>query len=48
VRTLDSISLNSNNKCVTYFNIIANSQIDLPERIEFRRRVKDKILHKFY
>jgi hypothetical protein len=29
VRTLDGISLNSNNKCVAYFNIIANSQTNL-------------------
>jgi hypothetical protein len=48
VRTLDGISLNNSNKCVAYFNIIVNSQTDLPERIEFRRRAKDKILHKLY
>jgi hypothetical protein len=48
VRTLDSISLNNGNKCVTYFNIIANPQTGLPKRIKLRRRAKDKVLHKFY
>jgi hypothetical protein len=48
VRTLDGIPLNNNNKCVIYFNIIANPQTNLFERIEFRRRVKDKVLHEFY
>jgi hypothetical protein len=48
VRTLDGIPLNSSNKCVTYFNVIANLQTDLFKRIEFRRRAKDKVLHKFY
>jgi hypothetical protein len=48
VRTLDDIPLNNGNKCVTYFNIIANPQINLFERIKFRRRIKDKVLHKLY
>jgi hypothetical protein len=48
VRTLDGISLNNGNKCVTYFNIIADLQISLPERIKLRRRAEDKVLHKFY
>jgi hypothetical protein len=48
VRILDGIPFNSGNKCVIYFNIIANSQTGLSERIEFRCRVKDKVLHKFY
>jgi hypothetical protein len=48
VRTLDDISFNNNNKCVAYFNIIADSQTGLSERIEFRRRIKDKILYEFY
>jgi hypothetical protein len=48
VRTLDSISLNNNNKCVTYFNIIANLQTDSFKKIEFRRRAKDKVLYKLY
>jgi hypothetical protein len=48
VRTLDGISLNNNNKCVTYFNIIANSQTNLFKRIKFRRRAKNKVLHEFY
>jgi hypothetical protein len=48
VRTLDNISFNSDNKCVTYFNIIANPQTSLFKRIKFRRRAKDKVLHKFY
>jgi hypothetical protein len=48
VRTLNSIPLNSDNKCVAYFNIIANLQINLFKRIKFRRRAKDKVLYKFY
>ena len=48
VRTLDGISLNNDNKCVAYFNIIADLQTGLSERIEFRRRAEDKVLHKFY
>jgi hypothetical protein len=48
VRTLDDIPLNNGDKCVAYFNIIANSQTSLSEKIEFRRRVKDKVLHKLY
>jgi hypothetical protein len=48
VRTLDGIPFNNGNKCVAYFNIIANSQTSLPERIELRRRAKDKILYKLY
>jgi hypothetical protein len=48
VRTLDDISLNSDDKCVTYFNIIVNPQTSLSKRIEFRRRVEDKVLHEFY
>jgi hypothetical protein len=48
VRTLDGIPLNNGDKCVTYFNIIANSQTDLFKRIELRRRVKDKVLHELY
>jgi hypothetical protein len=48
VRTLNGISLNNSNKCVAYFNIIANPQTDLPERIKLRRRAEDKILYKFY
>jgi hypothetical protein len=49
VRTLDNISLNNNNnKYVAYFNIIANSQINLFKRIELRRRAENKILHKLY
>jgi hypothetical protein len=48
VRILNDISFNSSNKCVAYFNIIANSQTDLSEKIEFRRRAEDKVLHKFY
>jgi hypothetical protein len=48
VRTLDGISFNNNDKCVTYFNIIANPQTSLPKRIKFRRRAKDKILYKLY
>jgi hypothetical protein len=48
VRILDGISFNNNNKCVTYFNIIANPQTNLFERIKLRRRAKDKILYKFY
>jgi hypothetical protein len=48
VRILDGIPLNNNNKCVTYFNVIANLQTNLFKRIEFRRRAKNKILHKLY
>jgi hypothetical protein len=48
VRILNGISLNNDNKCVIYFNIIADPQTDLFERIKLRRRVKDKVLHKFY
>jgi hypothetical protein len=48
VRILNSIPLNSDNKCVTYLNFIINSQIGSPERIKFRRRVKDKILRELY
>jgi hypothetical protein len=48
VRTLNSIPFNSSNKCVIYFNIIADPQTSLFKRIEFRRRVKDKVLHEFY
>ena len=48
VRTLDNIPLNNSNKCVAYFNIIADPQIGLSKRIEFRRRAKDKVLYKFY
>jgi hypothetical protein len=48
VRTLDGISFNSNDKCVTYFNIIANPQTSLFKRIELRRRVEDKVLHELY
>jgi hypothetical protein len=48
VRILDGIFFNSNDECVAYFNIIADPQISLPERIELRRRAKDKILHVFY
>jgi hypothetical protein len=48
VRILNGILLNSNNKCVTYFNVIANLQINLSERIKLRRRVENKVLHKFY
>jgi hypothetical protein len=48
VRILDSISFNSSNECVAYFNIIADPQTSLFKRIELRRRAKDKVLHKFY
>jgi hypothetical protein len=48
VRILDSIPFNSRNKCVIYFNLIANSQTGSFKRIKFRRRVKDKVLHKLY
>jgi hypothetical protein len=48
VRTLNDIPLNSNNECVIYFNIIANPQTGSSKRIKLRRRVKDKVLHKFY
>jgi hypothetical protein len=48
VRTLNGIFLNSSNKCVAYFNVIANSQTNLFKRIELRRRAEDKILHEFY
>jgi hypothetical protein len=48
VRTLDGISLNNGNKCVAYFNVIADPQISLFERIELRRRAEDKVLHEFY
>jgi hypothetical protein len=48
VRILDSIPLNNDNKCVTYFNVIANPQTDLSKKIKLCRRVKDKVLHEFY
>jgi hypothetical protein len=48
MRTLNGIPLNNNNKYVTYFNIIANLQTNLPKRIKFRRRVENKVLHEFY
>jgi hypothetical protein len=48
VRTLDNISFNNGNECVAYFNIIANLQTSSPERIKFRRRAKDKVLHELY
>jgi hypothetical protein len=48
VRTLDNIPLNNDNECVIYFNIIADLQTSLSKKIELYRRVKDKILHKFY
>jgi hypothetical protein len=48
VRTLDSISLNNNNECVTYFNFITNPQIASSEKIKFRRQAENKILRKFY
>jgi hypothetical protein len=48
VRTLDNIPLNSDNKCVTYFNIIANLQTSSFKRIKFRRRAENKVLHEFY
>jgi hypothetical protein len=48
VRTLNGISLNNSNKCVTYFNVIANPQTGLPKRIKLRRRAEDKVLHKLY
>jgi hypothetical protein len=48
VRTLDGISFNNNNKCVAYFNVIANPQTSLFKRIEFRRRAEDKVLYKLY
>jgi hypothetical protein len=48
VCTLNGISLNNNNKYVIYFNFIANPQTASPERIELRRRVKDKVLRKLY
>jgi hypothetical protein len=48
VRTLDGIFFNSNDECVAYFNIIADLQTGLSERIELRRRAKDKVLHELY
>jgi hypothetical protein len=48
VRILNNISLNNDNECVTYFNIIANLQTNLFKRIKFRRRAEDKVLHEFY
>jgi hypothetical protein len=48
VRTLDNIFFNNDNKCVTYFNVIANPQTNLFKKIEFRRRTKDKVLYEFY
>jgi hypothetical protein len=48
VRTLDSIPLNNNNKCVTYLNFIINPQTSSPEKIKFRRRAKDKVLRELY
>jgi hypothetical protein len=48
VRILDNIPLNSSDKCVVYFNIIADLQTGLFKRIELRCRVEDKVLHKFY
>jgi hypothetical protein len=48
VRILDGISLNSGNKCVAYFNIIADPQTGLSKRIKLYRRVEDKVLHEFY
>jgi hypothetical protein len=48
VRTLDGISLNNGDKYVAYFNIIADLQTGLPERIELRRRAEDKVLREFY
>jgi hypothetical protein len=48
VRILDNISLNNSNKCVAYFNVIADPQTNLFKRIELRRRAKDKVLHEFY
>jgi hypothetical protein len=48
VRILDGISFNNDNKCVAYFNIIADPQTSLSKRIKLRRRAEDKVLHKFY
>jgi hypothetical protein len=48
VRTLDSIPLNNDDKCVTYFNIIADPQTGLSKKIELCRRAEDKVLHKLY
>jgi hypothetical protein len=48
VRILDGIPLNNNNKCVTYFNVIADPQTNLSKRIEFRRRTENKVLHELY
>jgi hypothetical protein len=48
VRTLDNIPLNNSNKCVTYFDLIADPQIGSPKKIELRRRAENKVLREFY
>ena len=48
VRILNGISFNNGNKCVVYFNFIADLHISSFKRVEFRRRAEDKVLYKFY
>ena len=48
IRTINKIPLTSSDKCITYFNSIANPKTTPPDKIKLRRKAEDKILRKLY